>query len=557
MTPLTKRNHKRFKTKKKINFEKLFQKFQRLPAESIENAGDWFGIKLEDISVCCDEVFKALSALKDNTAPGPDGIPAYFWKYCASSLTFPITALFDMSLKSGIFPASWKESFVIPLLKSGDSSNVRNYRPICKSSALAQLFDSIMYSKLSPIFQNLINSIQHGFLSGKCTLTNLLSLNEDAFHAFSNKHQLDAIYTDFSKAFDKLNHDALIYKLKCAGIHGSLLRWFISYLRNRTQIVLLRNSKSKGFHVKSGVPQGSHLGPLLFILFLSDLHLYLDPRIKVLLFADDCKIYYEITTIQDCLFLQQNLERFTEYCSKFLLELNLEKCNKISFSRISTSIKFDYKLNGATLREVSEIKDLGVLLDSKLKFGSHIEHIYNKALKMLGYLIRTCRDFRNVNAIKTVYYAYVRSHLEYCSQIWNPSQSNHTQLLEKIQRKFTRFLFNKGLLCSSITEFHYLPILQHLNFRSLSSRRDCSDLILLLKIASGRFRDIHLAEYIRTPSTIRELRNSRSLISLINRPSTLNRCVEKFNNHELDYNTFLNNSYSSNLSIIFSAIPLF
>lgn len=276
-----------------------------------------------------------------------------------------------------------------------------------------------------------------------------------------------------------------------------------------------------------------------------------------MLFADDCKIYYEITTIQDCLFLQQNLERFTEYCSKFLLELNLEKCNKISFSRISTSIKFDYKLNGATLREVSEIKDLGVLLDSKLKFGSHIEHIYNKALKMLGYLIRTCRDFRNVNAIKTVYYAYVRSHLEYCSQIWNPSQSNHTQLLEKIQRKFTRFLFNKGLLCSSITEFHYLPILQHLNFRSLSSRRDCSDLILLLKIASGRFRDIHLAEYIRTPSTIRELRNSRSLISLINRPSTLNRCVEKFNNHELDYNTFLNNSYSSNLSIIFSAIPLF
>jgi len=224
-----------------------------------------------------------------------------------------------------------------------------------------------------------------------------LEFTETVHAAFSSKTQVDALYTDFAKAFDKVNIRALIYKLRCSGISGSLLRWMSSYLENRSQLVFLRNTMSSEFQSTSGVPQGSHLGPLLFLLFINDLPSYLEPGVEIALFADDCKFFAAIKSLSDCIRLQKCLQKFGDYCDKFLLKLNLDKCHKITFSRCRSGIiEYDYSLNGVGLSVVSTINDLGIQLDSELSFKDHTNIIYNKALKMMGFVMRSCGSFKNI-----------------------------------------------------------------------------------------------------------------------------------------------------------------
>lgn len=470
-------------------------------------------------------------------------------------MTFPICTLFNVSLRSGTFPDLWKQSYVLPFFKSGDINNVGNYRPISKLNSIAQVLDSLVHTKLSEVFTPFISSQQHGFVKGKSTVTNLMDLTEKAFSAFSRRSQLDAIYTDFSKAFDKVIHAILIYKLKCSGISGTLLRWITSYLLNRTQMVFLRNAKSRMFLAPSGVPQGSHLGPLLFILFINDLPAYLDSDLGLLMFADDCKMFHLIESMADCRHLQENLNKFMDYCTMFGLRINLDKCQKITFGRnVVGKIQHNYHLGNHTLDEVSVVKDLGVMLDSKLTFDIHIDHIYNKSLRMLGFVFRTCKPFTNLNAVKTVYFAFVRSHLEYCSPVWNPRMVKHSTLLEKIQRKFMRYLYNKRLILAG-SEFHYRPALTELNLRTLESRRRVSDIHHLLGVAFGNIQGLYLEEYTRSLTSERVLRSQRILTPIMSCQSNINRCVESLNSLTLITNPLLCSSLSIAKSLISEAVP--
>lgn len=487
---------------------------------------------------------------------GPDDIPAIFLKNCAYSLTYPVTHLFNMSLNSGIFPDVWKETFIVPLHKTGDASNVRNYRPISKLCAVSQLFDSLVHKRLSNIFHPFIAPEQHGFVKGRSTLTNLLDLTENIHSSFSRRSQVDVIYTDYAKLFDKLNHAATIYKLKCSGVCGSLLRWFVSYLENRSQVVSLGSAYSGKFSATSGVPQGSHLGPLLFILFVNDLRSFLDPEVFLSLFADDCKIYKEISSLADCKILQDNLNKFVDYCNQFQLKLNLQKCQRITFSRSDSKVEYVYKLNGESVSEVHVIRDLGVVLDSRLSFREHINFVCNKALKMLGFVFRTCKPFNDANTVKTVYYSFVRSHLEYCSQVWNCTHQNSSTQIERIQRKFARFMFRKGFT-SGLSEFHYSPVLESLNVRSLESRRKCSDVVLLLKIAFGMLGGLSLEPFERRTTNEHCLRSQRALSTTLNNSSGLNRCVSAFNSLGLDLVALQRGSFSGAVGAVTEAIPLF
>jgi hypothetical protein len=217
------------------------------------------------------------------------------------------------------------------------------------------------------------------------TETNLLCFYSNLIRFVESGLQVDTIYTDFSKAFDTVSHSILIDKLKNVGISGNLLIWFKSYLSDRSQKI--NNHLSSKFHVPSGVPQGGHLSPLLFLIFLLDI----DSCFKYSnfsLFADDLKIYYAILTPDDCLKLQHDLDNLSLWCINNGLNLNVAKCKKITFLRNKNNINFNYNILGENLPNLSSINDLGINFQSNLLFTTHIENICSKALKTLGPRLR-------------------------------------------------------------------------------------------------------------------------------------------------------------------------
>lgn len=259
--------------------------------------------------------------------------------------------------------------------------------------------------------------------------------------------------------------------------------------------------------------------------------------------------------MSDCLALQRLLELLTDYCERFLLKLNLDKCMQITFSRKTSQVQFNYSIQGTVLGVVSQVKDLGVILDSRLMFREHMAVVKGKAFKMLGYVIRTCRDFTSLSTLKTVYFSIVRSHLDYCSQIWSPTQKCASDMIEAVQRRFVRFLYYKGLVPSAPSEYHYLPCLEALTLQSLDSRRICSDLVLLYKIYNNNYGGLSIEAYLREPISTHALRSQRLLMTKLHCSSTLNRCVELFNRFNIDLSEFSTMSLSRARSAILDAVP--
>ena len=346
------------------------------------------------------------------------------------------------------------------------------------------MLDYFVSSQLTWEFKNVIINEQHGFCQGKSTLTNLLIYQNDILDAFERKHQIHSIYSDFSKAFDTVNHKHLISKLGSLGIGGSLLAWIESFLTGRNQWVKINNFLSNTIEVYSGVPQGSHCGPLFFNLFINDIAEYITHS-KFLLFADDLKIYLEISNLSDCLLLQEDLNSFVNWCELNCMKLNTDKCYCVNFNRLYSSVDFDYTLNNIPLKLVTDIKDLGILFDTKLSFTNHISTITNKARKMLGFIFRIGKHF-SAQTLKILYCAYVRSHLEYAAVLWSPFYNIHIQSIESVQNRFVRCISHK-LYAYSNNPFllDNTEVCNILNIKSLSDRRTCADLLFVFKLLSG------------------------------------------------------------------------
>lgn len=313
-------------------------------------------------------------------------------------------------------------------------------------------------------------------------MTNLLPFVQQALSTLDSRGRLDAVYTDLSKAFDKVHHPTLLVKLERFGVHGSLLRWLTSYISFRTMCVIVNNFESKRVVVTSGVPQGSHLGPLLFLIFINDISSCI-AHSNFLLYADDLKVFKSIDSHEDSLGLQSDLDALSEYCKLNYLSLNVKKCYQITFSRQRNGTVFGYTLNHESIQIVSEVRDLGIIIDSKLTFESHMVAIVQKALRNLGFLKRTCSEFSNPRSVIVLYCSLVRSHLEFSSVIWNPQYLKYIHMVENVQRKFIKYLnyrFNRRLH----NEPYPLQI-KHYNILSLSNRRLLSDMITLYRIVNG------------------------------------------------------------------------
>lgn len=447
---------------------------------------------ISSIDIPVDLVEKYLSSLDTTKGCGPDGIPPIFLKFCSKSLAYPLCILFNFSLVTGKMPEIWKQCHVVPIFKSGDKHNVQNYRPISKISTIPKLFEKIIYDIIFPLLRPVIVDQQHGFVNKRSTETNLCEFVHRVTAAMAQGYQVDAVYTDYSKAFDKIPHSILIKKIGDIGIHGDLLRWFESYLKQRSQAVTIKGFCSSFVPVSSGVPQGSHLGPLLFNLFINDIA-SIFKNTDILIYADDMKIFKQIKSPDDCILLQDDLDKLCSYCNINHLTLNTKKCNSISFSRKLKPIDHYYHLNNVVLKRVEQIRDLGVHLDSKLTFKTHMDIITAKAYRMLGFVLRTGRDFKLCSTLLLLYNSYVRSILEYASSVWNPQYKVHIDAIEKINKKFEKHLRFKA------AKFGENPP----NVPSLLDRRIEKDQIFLYKILNNHVDSSFLLSNIgfRCPRT--------------------------------------------------------
>ena len=357
-----------------------------------------------------------------------------------------------------------------------------------------------MHSHISNHTQNIISGEQHGFIAGRSTVSNLMCKTQFISEAIDQRSQVDVIYTDFSKAFDKIDHNILLRKLESYGFSDALINLFKSYFYNRTQYVQLHGFKSTHIIQASGVPQGSILGPLFFVLFIDDITIKLN--VNYLLYADDLKIFSKIDSLDDCLVLQHNLDKINDWCVTNKLHLNANKCNVMSFTRKVQKITFDYELDNAILVRPEFIKDLGVTFDSKLIFNEHIQNITKAAYKSLGFVLRNCKEFLNINTFRLLYITYVRSKLEYASLVWNPIYNIHTVALEKVQRRFMKsaIYFSDNTYVPRGTANEILQ--QRLNLHSLSSRRITNSIIFLHKILHNSIKSEELLSKInlRVPS---------------------------------------------------------
>ena len=486
------------------------------------------------------EVRNALKSLDASKGPGPDKIAPVFLKNLADELTTPLLYLFNMSLGNGTFPERWKSSYLIPIFKSGAKSDIRNYRGIAIISCIPKLFESIVNEKIFQQIKNQITTKQHGFYKGRSTTSNLLEFITFTLNAMDNGNHVEALYTDFSKAFDRIDIPLLLFKLKKYGMNTKLLAWLQSYLTERKQIVRFQNACSEPIIVTSGVPQGSHLGPLLFILFVNDIS-FLLKSIKVLVYADDMKLFMEITNAEN-IEIQNEINVFFEWCNKSLLQLNVKKCNSIEFSRKIHTHSSEILLGNQRVEKCKIVRDLGVILDSKLTFIEHYNTIINKANSMLGFIKRFSHNFQDPYTIKLLYITYVRPILEYCNIVWNPSTTIHEERIESVQKQFLLYAL-RSLNWTAFPLPSYEARCMLINIQTLKERRELAMLCSINDIISQRIQSAELLSQLNFYAPSRNLRTRKIFMENLHRTNyakngPLNRMMRHYNKHceRIDFN---------------------
>jgi hypothetical protein len=492
-----------------------------------------------------------LKSVKPVFSPGPDGVPGCVLRFCADSLLKPIFKLLDLSLSNSHFPPIWKNSFSIPPHKSGSNHDVKNYRCISKLSAIPKIFEKNFTAQLTFMCKSIISPHQHGFVKARSTASNLLEFSSRVSLGFRKKMQTDVVYTDFSKAFDSVNHNLLIHKLNLIGFPQKLLLWISDYLTNRSQRVLFKNCLSKPILVTSGVPQGSHLGPLLFNLFINDLPSIL-LHSDILMYADDVKL---CLTYSDPVrnFLQTDLDLMLAWCRHNLLHLNCLKCKVMSFYRGSYHVT-NYTLDLTPLSRITEVNDLGILFDHKLKFDRHISQTVNKAFRVFGFIKRWAKEFKDPYTTKLLYTSLVRPILEYGSCVWSPQYQIHQDRIESVQKQFLLFALRSFNWVSGVDLPPYSSRLLLINLPSLTNRRIMLGVTFLFKLIK---HDIDSPTLLNQINFCIPSRVTRNFV-----PLSLNLCFNNYSLHDpfrvlcADYNRLFSvfNSESSLNSIKLSIL---
>lgn len=457
-------------------FKSVFTKSNdtNLPnADKHKNTPSIGSLKIDRTGVC-----KLLKNLNTKKAMGPDSLPNIVLNTCAEELSQSLTNIFQFSIDNGTLPPDWLNANVSPIFKKGDRHLAENYRPVSLTSVCCKILEHIICKHMLNHFENfnILSSLNHGFRSGYSTETQLLVTMHDLLKSNDVKRQMDIAILDFSKAFDTVPHDKLLHKIHHYGIRGNLHKWLSCFLKNRHMNVVVEGEHSDTAYVESGVPQGTVLGPIMFLCHINDLPDSVKSQVR--LFADDCLLYREIKSMQDHVTLQNDLAELEKWAHKWGMKFNAKKCYILSVRQKSN---FFYQLDNHILQQVDSNPYLGVMISDDLQWKTHITKITKKANSTLGFLRRNLK-YCPKDCKRLAYISLVRSTLEYGSCVWDPYYQQDINSLEKIQRLAARFINNDY---KSYSDGCVSTMLKDLKLPPLEQRRLESRLVIMFKIVRG------------------------------------------------------------------------
>ena len=433
-----------------------------------------------------DDVVSAIDEMNPNSATGPDGFPVILLKKCKLALARPLKIIFQNSLACGKLPKKLKEGIICPIHKGGSRAEAKNYRPVSLTSHVSKVLERIVRKRLTTFLEenDRLSDTQHGFRSGRSCLTQLLHHYDWVLKRLMDRSNVDVIYLDFAKAFDKVDHGMICHKLRGLGITGRLGEWLHSFLQDRRQAVTVDGTISRDTQITSGVPQGTVLGPLLFIVALSDMPAAAKTA-RLTSYADDTKVANTDATL-----LQEDLNAIYDWAKENGMQFNAGKFQALRYQPFPAyPLQQSYVgPDGIAIPELDTVRDLGIKMSKDATFRAHIAGMVAKCRRMAGWILRTFRA-RDQETMLTLWRTYVLSHMDYCSQLWSPHSVGLIAELEAVQRCFTRKI-------ASMKQLSYWDRLRELRLYSLERRRDRYAVIYVWKILEGIAPNFGIESYI-------------------------------------------------------------
>ena len=437
---------------------------------------------LQDINFTEDMIEKAIDTLKPNSAAGPDHIAALLLKSCKKELKKPIFILWRQSLSFNDIAIIFKHAITCPALKPNSESYLpKSYRPISLTSHLIKIFEKIVREAIVKhlVDNDLLPHNQHGFLQGRSTTSQLINQTETLVRILESGSEIDTIYLDFAKAFDKVDHFILCNKLKEKRIGGRVGAWLHNFLSDRTFQVSANGALSESAPVTSGVPQGTVLGPILFVIMISDIDADLQSSF-ISLFADDSRVSAITDSKEDCEQFQKELDmRVYPWAERNKAVFNGDKFEHIHFGKNPQDSATYLDPNGNLIRIKPQIRDLGVVIADDLLWSSHVDRIIANCRKQSAWILRTFSK-RDIKTMRTLWISLLRPIVDYCSPIWSPHPTNYGMIdrLESILRSFTK----------KVDNLHNLPYderLKEMKLSSIQRRHERYKMLYIYKIKEG------------------------------------------------------------------------
>ena len=395
------------------------------------------------------EVFDAINKIPNEASPGPDGVPPCLLKKGGTSIALMLHNILKSSFESGEIPDILKLGLISPIHKGGSTSDSANFRPVSLTSHIAKTGERTIREKLVNYLEyiNKMDGCQHGSRRGRSTLSQLLEHHHEIIQMLERGENVDSIYLDFAKAFDKCDIGILMHKLKALGVTGKLGKWIFNFLSQRKQQVVINGVASNVTNVTSGVPQGTVLGPILFLIYISDIGDNITSSKKI--YVDDTKIKKGIRNESDVEELQEDLDKLYSWAKENNMVFNGTKFQLMRYGS-DEEIKNDTNyFTGETtdiIERFENLRDLGVILSDDASFDDHILKVAKKVRQKIGWVMRTFYS-RRQDLMKTLFKSLIVPHVDYCSQLWMPIKSTSIQTIEKLQKDF----FNK------------IPVIRELN----------------------------------------------------------------------------------------------
>jgi hypothetical protein len=453
---------------------------------------------LSEIVISEQEVLDQLKILKTNKSYGPDGISPKLLKEAGSSISLSLSKLFNASLSTGIFPAPWKLANVHPIYKKNDPALITNYRPVSLLNIISKIFEKIVFKYLyNHLLDNtIITPFQSGFLPGVSTVSQLVEIIHNLHQDESWGKESRIVFLDISKAFDRVWHPGLIFKLKRYGVHGILLDWINDYISSRKQRVLINGRSSDWVQLKGGVPQGSVLGPLLFLVFINDITEVVEDC-KIRLFADDtCLIKTGKNPVNIAQSLESDLRRIDAWAQNWLIDFSPAKTESLIISKKLNLDRHPVIMFGnLPIQEVATHKHLGITISRSLHWSNHIDSVISSSSAKLN-LMRVLKFRLDRCSLERIYTSFIRPKLEYGNILFAGSPKCHLDKLDKVELDAFRIISGATKGCPT------LNIIKELGLPTLLERRKLHVLSTLYKYHFGPsplyISDI-LANYVRTP----------------------------------------------------------